>query len=619
MKLDLRYILLIPAMLLGHDFLPYWYIYLYSALLLLNSLFILPRFLIYSHYVSIYYIFTTVEMRIIPETMVPLLGTFITARFIANKRNQFFEMYPFFLWLGVFAIFSSDLYYLLYAVAVFILILITQNKDQKISGKYLFKTLYENKIQILFTTILTIFLFIFFPRFYNFLPTSNIVTKGKIGYSKKVDNSGTSNLSLSSQTAFYAEIPQKIPLSRLYWRGRVHTKTDGYNWSRTKVAPLRKKNLAIDNKQFIYTLKYEQNFDGDIILLETPLKIIDSSPRVYKIDETNEYRSYITKKKAFIKAISTLDHKIKNHLPQKHLKQYLQLPNFIPKSLQAFIADLKGNSAREIIASFKQNIIRKQFSYTLTPGLMPTMNDFLNKKQGYCTHFASLMGLSLRAKDIPARLVSGFQGGSYNSVGQFYEVKSNDAHVWVEYYHKRKWHRVDPTSFVSPERIQLGGEAFLTQSQSETDSQTSNLVESQFLQVKLYFDNLNYRVSLFFDNYDRNKQKEYFQLIGSKQVLTYLALIFILIISIACIFVYFKWKKREKSIHPATKLLVKLEKKLKKDNIKFSDKNTISAMKKECLKSDSHESLIKFIEFYQLARYKDTQYLEELKQLIKQY
>jgi hypothetical protein len=76
-------------------------------------------------------------------------------------------------------------------------------------------------------------------------------------------------------------------------------------------------------------------------------------------------------------------------------------------------------------------------------------------------------------------LVSGFQGGGYNELAGLYRVTQNDAHVWLEAYHNGKWQRLDPTEWIAPDRVMLGGDAFIQQTSSKKFSPIKFL-SSQF-------------------------------------------------------------------------------------------------------------------------------------------
>jgi hypothetical protein len=80
-----------------------------------------------------------------------------------------------------------------------------------------------------------------------------------------------------------------------------------------------------------------------------------------------------------------------------------------------------------------------EYEYTLDldeiprdPDLDPIEDFVTNHKMGHCQYFASALTLMLRSQQIPARLVVGYAGGEYNSVGNYYQFRQRDAHAWVE-------------------------------------------------------------------------------------------------------------------------------------------------------------------------------------------
>ena len=125
--------------------------------------------------------------------------------------------------------------------------------------------------------------------------------------------------------------------------------------------------------------------------------------------------------------------------------------------------------AQALEAHFRYN---SRYTYSLqaasrqnrSPGnpIDPTEDFIANHRTGHCEYFASALALMLRSQDIPARIVVGYRGGEFNSVGEFYQVKRLDAHAWVEAYLEPKhipasllredeprdvgaWVRLDPT------------------------------------------------------------------------------------------------------------------------------------------------------------------------------
>ncbi len=64
---------------------------------------------------------------------------------------------------------------------------------------------------------------------------------------------------------------------------------------------------------------------------------------------------------------------------------------------------------------------------------------------GHCEYFAGGTILLARAAGIPARMVVGFVGGNWNEYENYFVVRNEHAHAWVEVYANGQWVRVDPT------------------------------------------------------------------------------------------------------------------------------------------------------------------------------
>jgi hypothetical protein len=70
-------------------------------------------------------------------------------------------------------------------------------------------------------------------------------------------------------------------------------------------------------------------------------------------------------------------------------------------------------------------------------------------RYGHCEYFATAAVLALRASGVPARVVLGYRGGTFNPVSQVLEVRESEAHAWVEYLHPDLgWLPFDPTPIV---------------------------------------------------------------------------------------------------------------------------------------------------------------------------
>jgi hypothetical protein len=96
----------------------------------------------------------------------------------------------------------------------------------------------------------------------------------------------------------------------------------------------------------------------------------------------------------------------------------------------------------------------------LTPPLLAqdSVDGFLfDSKRGFCGHYASAFAALMRAVGIPARVVTGYQGGTFNRFAGYWILRQSDAHAWNEVWiDGRGWLRVDPTSAIAPERVERG-------------------------------------------------------------------------------------------------------------------------------------------------------------------
>lgn len=117
--------------------------------------------------------------------------------------------------------------------------------------------------------------------------------------------------------------------------------------------------------------------------------------------------------------------------------------------------------AGTLAALLLQRIRREGYSYTLTPGIYDddgsgdAIDEFwFDRKAGFCEHFAAAFVVAMRALDVPARIVTGYQGAERNPVDGTLVVRQSFAHAWAEYWQPgRGWVRADPTAAIAPERV----------------------------------------------------------------------------------------------------------------------------------------------------------------------
>jgi hypothetical protein len=95
--------------------------------------------------------------------------------------------------------------------------------------------------------------------------------------------------------------------------------------------------------------------------------------------------------------------------------------------------------------------LRRQHGYSLSPRIPPGSGDPLvkwmaSREPGHCELFAGALVLAARTAGFPARVVTGFKGGTWNAYSGNYTVRNSDAHAWVEVWDVSRgaWLREDP-------------------------------------------------------------------------------------------------------------------------------------------------------------------------------
>jgi hypothetical protein len=134
-------------------------------------------------------------------------------------------------------------------------------------------------------------------------------------------------------------------------------------------------------------------------------------------------------------------------------EHYLQLPDTSPR-VAAFAREVTSAASTPYgRARAIEQHLRRSYQYSLDVGATVSadpVDDFLfTRKTGYCEHYATAMVVLLRTLGIPARLVTGFLPGVWNDFGNYYTIRQQDAHAWVEVYFPRSgWVTFDPTPSV---------------------------------------------------------------------------------------------------------------------------------------------------------------------------
>lgn len=324
---------------------------------------------------------------------------------------------------------------------------------------------------------------------------------------------------LAFRVKFHGDTPEK---GRFYWRGPVLTHNDGQRWSRNEnlfFPP--QNNLENLGNSISYTVTLEPTNQRWLFALEMP-------PRASDGQLTNDYQILQRKRvqdRIRYDQVSWPDYQLTGESDRVR-QAALQLPEgYHPRTIEhARQWRREGMSDQQIIERAMRWFNEEEFYYTRQPPLLEgdNIDEFLfETRRGFCEHYASSFVVLMRAADIPARVVTGYLGATYNPIGDYYNVYQRDAHAWAEVWLDGSgWQRVDPTSAVSPLRVLEGIEHAIPEVRGSFGLAYGN--NSLAVEVMRQFidswDNLNYQWSQWVLGYGPKRQKELMSFLGFHDV-----------------------------------------------------------------------------------------------------
>jgi protein-glutamine gamma-glutamyltransferase len=314
-------------------------------------------------------------------------------------------------------------------------------------------------------------LFVLFPRFAPLWGIPSDAMSGRSGLSASMQVGNIASLALDETIAMRVRFEGPVPPQRdLYFRGPVLSTFDGREWrplqprlgSRYSPAIGGNAQLEVLGDAVRYEVTMEPNNRPWIVVLDAAQKRPDVPG--FETAMTSELQWVANRPITDLLRYRVESHPAFRHGPRTSaasvLPQYTELPaGFNPRTLALADelrrdADLKGPAA--LVQAALDRLRTGNYQYTLDPGVYGahTADEFwFDRKEGFCEHIASAFVVLMRAMDIPARVVTGYQGGERNAVDDFWVVRQSDAHAWTEVWLAgRGWVRVDPTSAVAPGR-----------------------------------------------------------------------------------------------------------------------------------------------------------------------
>ena len=148
----------------------------------------------------------------------------------------------------------------------------------------------------------------------------------------------------------------------------------------------------------------------------------------------------------------------------------------------------------------------------------PVETFLFKTRSGFCSHYASAFVYLMRVAHIPARVVTGYLGGTMNDVGHFLEIRQKDAHAWAEVWLAGKgWTRFDPTAAIAPERLEqnLNTEQELGEEiRFIADGSSAGWLSGWLKQSGLLWSSAEYNWQRWVVNYNSGKQSSFLSSFG---------------------------------------------------------------------------------------------------------
>ncbi|MDP2442630.1 DUF3488 and transglutaminase-like domain-containing protein [Rhodoferax sp.] len=377
-----------------------------------------------------------------------------------------------------------------------------------------------------------VLLFVFFPRVAPLWGLPSDAMTGRSGLSNSMTVGNIASLALDGSVAMRVRFDgPPPPQSTLYFRGPVLSYFDGRVWqARPSAMPNRFRlpaELQVSGEPVRYQITLEPNRLPWLLVLDatpqTPV-LVGKTARMTRELQWILDQPVTDLLRYEVQSYPNFQHGPRQFMPG--LQEYLDLPaGFNPRTLQLAAEWQRdprhaGASNAQWVDLAMRRLRSEGYSYTLDPGIygQHSADEFwFDRKAGFCEHIASSFVILMRALNVPARVVTGYQGGERNSVDDFWTVRQSDAHAWTEVWLAGQgWQRVDPTSAVAPGRT--GTLQRLSPPRGVIAEAIFGTVNPALaLNLRAAWDAVNNRWNQWVLNYTQNKQLDLLKNIGFKE------------------------------------------------------------------------------------------------------
>jgi protein-glutamine gamma-glutamyltransferase len=260
------------------------------------------------------------------------------------------------------------------------------------------------------------------------------------------------------------------------WRGMALTSFDGKRWyndnteltvlSPAYVTPARESNFMLVPTEGPGSMRKPVEYrvllspvSTDVLFAAARARRLSARVRYLNLDQThslhNPLHGYAPFGYTVVSDIGTPPpdalRNASQELPADIRLLYFRLPEKLDPRISELATKVTASLTNDYDKSTAiRNYLRNNYGYSLNPPSIqpddPIGSFLFESKQGYCEYFAAAMVVMLRSVNVPARIVNGFQTGTFNRLGGDFIVRARDAHSWVEvYFPGYGWLPFDPT------------------------------------------------------------------------------------------------------------------------------------------------------------------------------
>ncbi len=314
-------------------------------------------------------------------------------------------------------------------------------------------------------------LFLLFPRLGPLWGLPGDAMSGRSGLSSQMQVGSIGHLALDDSIALRVRFDGAVPPQReLYFRGPVLSVFDGRTWhsaqTRYPGRVLPSANLEVEGTPLKYEVTLQPTLRPWLLVLDAAVQ----APVVpgHEVHMASNLQWFTQRPITELLRYQAQSYTQFRHGPLHQtvglqMSLDLELPaGFNPRTLALATqmrseATLTHADTAKLVDAALQRLASGGYSYTLDPGVYgrDSADEFwFDRREGFCEHIASAFVILMRGMGIPARIVTGYQGGELNRVDGYWILRQSDAHAWTEvWYEGRGWVRVDPTGAVSPARV----------------------------------------------------------------------------------------------------------------------------------------------------------------------